>query len=41
MSPRLFRARQLFYRAGGPWWRARIAERLGSLHASMTSTGMS
>ena len=26
----LFRARQLFYRAGGPWWRVRLAERLGS-----------
>jgi FkbM family methyltransferase len=30
MNPLVFRARQLFYRAGGPWWRMRVAERLGS-----------
>jgi FkbM family methyltransferase len=39
MNPLVFRARQLFYRAGGPWWRARVAEALGSKRFSRPALG--
>lgn len=40
MNPLVFRARQVFYRAGGPWWRTRLAERLGSRRFSKPALGM-